>query len=978
MPAPKLLNKAGQCLLVPLAILFFALANPAAVSADGPISYWKLDETGGNTFIDSAGTQNGGCATACPSPTNDGQINGGQVFSNTAGINVPASGAYDWGSNDSFSIEVWVKGMPGQTCATTDQIIVGRTDPDNRPRWSLGCSASTGQAIFQLTDSDGISATLESTKTITTGVWHHLVGVRDSGSTTTRLYVDGVEADSTNTAYAGGFYSAEALDIGHLSSTAHFDGVIDEVALHAEALSQTTIVTHYYLSREYANVCAAGDIAIMPLGDSNTRGSGGDGTFPRKGYRKPLYLSLTGGGFDVDFVGNESEGGGDFDSEHQGISGVTAVIVAANVHNWLLNNPADVVLLHIGTNDLNVYTPTIAVKHVSDILDEIDRFSVSTTVVLARIINRAAYDPNTSQFNQELADMSSGRIANGDKIVVVDQESALSYPGDLFDNLHPNATGYDKMADVWLAALDDFLPLCALHAPAISSTPITTATVGALYSYDVEATGSPVPTYTLAAGPAGMSIDETTGLIEWTPSMSGLVQVEVAAVNSEGSDQQNFTVKVGEALSCPAEMKAYRTLDEANGPVYADFYDGHDGTCIGSCPTSTIGKVNGGQSFNGSDTRIDVPAHPDFNWGANDSFSLELWMKGNTGTCANTSEVMIGRDDPSGTQWWLGCSKTIASPKFQLRDNLGFGPAVEGPAAINDGNWHHLVAVRDAGSALNRLYVDGTEVASVTHTYTESFSSTTAALNIGWFNHRSTPGFYYEGVLDEIATYNRALSRVEIQQHYSQGLAGQNFCEALETPAISSTPVTTATAGIPYSYDVEATGYPAPSYALITSTVGMTIEASTGVISWTPAMTGSYEVGVQASNVAGSDTQTFLVTVEGGDSEGGEPYVPTNPTPVNGAIGVSINPTLTWSGGHSTSRVVTYTVAFGTNSTPAIVATTAVTSYTPPSLQEDTRYYWFITATDGVTQTVGSTWSFTTEVNSVFPTSGIYLPIVAK
>jgi hypothetical protein len=158
----------------------------------------------------------------------------------------------------------------------------------------------------------------------------------------------------------------------------------------------------------------------------------------------------------------------------------------------------------------------------------------------------------------------------------------------------------------------------------------------------------------------------------------------------------------------------------------------------------------------------------------------------------------------------------------------------------------------------------------------------------------------------------------------------------------------------------------------------MTIEASTGVISWTPAMTGSYEVGVQASNVAGSDTQTFLVTVEGGDSEGGEPYVPTNPTPVNGAIGVSINPTLTWSGGHSTSRVVTYTVAFGTNSTPAIVATTAVTSYTPPSLQEDTRYYWFITATDGVTQTVGSTWSFTTEVNSVFPTSGIYLPIVAK
>ena len=42
----------------------------------------------------------------------------------------------------------------------------------------------------------------------------------------------------------------------------------------------------------------------------------------------------------------------------------------------------------------------------------------------------------------------------GDNIVIVDQQGAL-VPGDMFDNLHPTQTGYEKMADGWFADLTD-------------------------------------------------------------------------------------------------------------------------------------------------------------------------------------------------------------------------------------------------------------------------------------------------------------------------------------------------------------------------------------------------------------------------------------------------------------------------------------------------------------------------------------------
>jgi hypothetical protein len=87
-------------------------------------------------------------------------------------------------------------------------------------------------------------------------------------------------------------------------------------------------------------------------------------------------------------------------------------------------------------------------------------------------------------------------------------------------------------------------------APSLTSTPVTTATVGVAYSYDVNASdpdAGDTIAFSLVTSPAGMSIDGTTGVISWTPAAA---QVPSQNVTVRATDQgglfasQSFTVTV--------------------------------------------------------------------------------------------------------------------------------------------------------------------------------------------------------------------------------------------------------------------------------------------------------------------------------------------------------------------------------------------------------------------------------------------------
>ncbi|UCG12260.1 MAG: hypothetical protein JSU72_17455, partial [Deltaproteobacteria bacterium] len=368
--------------------------------------------------------------------------------------------------------------------------------------------------------------------------------------------------------------SSAPVNIGwlNLKHGFHFDGTLDEVAVYNRVLSEAEIRNHYYLPRGYCDTCTA-PVKIMPLGDSITVGrkSGVDPDDPAYyvSYRKNLWDSLSDAGYRVDFVGGESNGEAyaneGFDPDHEGHPGWTDNDMDDYVFGWLETSQPDIVLLHIGTNGLDEDP-----KNVNKILNEIDRYSEDITVLLARIINRENYvcpdDSETTTFNDNVEAMAQQRINAGDKIIIVDIEcgAGIDYrqapDGDMWDALHPYATGYTKMAAAWFDSLVGFLPVCtppAQAAPSITSVPVTEAHVGQPYTYDVLATGYPPPTFALTLAPTGMTIDPDTGLIEWTPAagQEGSHPIEVEALNSEGSDSQSFAVTVDAGNTVPTAQE---------------------------------------------------------------------------------------------------------------------------------------------------------------------------------------------------------------------------------------------------------------------------------------------------------------------------------------------------------------------------------------------------------------------------------------
>ena len=213
---------------------------------------------------------------------------------------------------------------------------------------------------------------------------------------------------------------------------------------------------------------------IMPLGASNTLGWGSTGEV---GYRRPLYQLLIGAGYSVDFVGSQTDGyPADFDRNHEGHPGWRADQIRDNVTGWLNSTPADIILLHIGTNDITEgQGATGTAAEIGQILDRIDdweRVNNEVWVVLARITNRGdSLSGETTTLNGLIQNLADTRIAAGDRIIVVNMESALTYPDDLSDVVHPNDIGYGKMAAAWFAALEGLIS--SLPHPDTTPDPFT-------------------------------------------------------------------------------------------------------------------------------------------------------------------------------------------------------------------------------------------------------------------------------------------------------------------------------------------------------------------------------------------------------------------------------------------------------------------------------------------------------------------------
>src|SRR3990172_4672152 len=91
----------------------------------------------------------------------------------------------------------------------------------------------------------------------------------------------------------------------------------------------------------------------------------------------------------------------------------------------------------------------------------------------------------------------------------------------------------------------------ANRPPVFTSIPLVAAEVNTAYGYDAQASdadGDPL-TFSLASGPAGMTVDASSGLVAWTPTGDQLGTQNVVLQVSDGrggTATQSFTILLGQ------------------------------------------------------------------------------------------------------------------------------------------------------------------------------------------------------------------------------------------------------------------------------------------------------------------------------------------------------------------------------------------------------------------------------------------------
>ncbi|KAL8772318.1 MAG: hypothetical protein Q9209_002530 [Squamulea sp. 1 TL-2023] len=200
-----------------------------------------------------------------------------------------------------------------------------------------------------------------------------------------------------------------------------------------------------------ANIGNGIEVRIYPLGDSITTGDQSSGG---NGYRIGLQKALAGS--KVSFVGSKFNGNMQ-DGWNEGWAGFNISQIAEKAKLSQLWMDPNIILIHAGTNDLNVVPPVDprnALDRLGALIDQVVADGPSSVILVAQIIHikDAKADAQIQAYNNAIPGIVQKRANAGHKVMVVDMRGVMS--ADLGkDGFHPIDAGYQKMADVWFRGI---------------------------------------------------------------------------------------------------------------------------------------------------------------------------------------------------------------------------------------------------------------------------------------------------------------------------------------------------------------------------------------------------------------------------------------------------------------------------------------------------------------------------------------------
>jgi hypothetical protein len=181
----------------------------------------------------------------------------------------------------------------------------------------------------------------------------------------------------------------------------------------------------------------------------------------------------------------------------------------------------------------------------------------------------------------------------------------------------------------------------------------------------------------------------------------------------------------------------------------------------GSGPSWTTGQVGGALNFDGVDDYVIIPASSTLDLGS--PLAIELWFNAFDYPTAGDYDCLIFIETNSGGYhrgiWGHSSGKLYFQPGGSYATWLS-----DIEYSLNQ--WTHIATniYQQGSSIIQEIYING--ALATTHTYPSSTMwSNAGPYRIGADNM----GRYFDGMIDEVAIWNRVLSLDEIQQHYNNG-----------------------------------------------------------------------------------------------------------------------------------------------------------------------------------------------------------------
>jgi hypothetical protein len=390
-------------------------------------------------------------------------------------------------------------------------------------------------------------------------------------------------------------------------------------------------------------------------------------------------------------------------------------------------------------------------------------------------------------------------------------------------------------------------------------------------------------------------------------------------------------------------------FDEGSGTVAKDSSGhGHDGTLNGD-PKWVGGPLGGALDFDGTNDFVEIPDGPGLS--ITGAITIAAWTNMRTTSSGEMAIVSKGgwaandlpyelTEERGGVIFW------------QFYNDAGRDSC--SPNSPSAGEWHHITATYDG--KVFKCYIDG--VLAQEWAYAGAMPKNTASVTIG---RRSRGGTFFNGMIDDVRLYDRALTAGQINVVLAGGAPVYGKAEN-PSPADGARAVT-----------MPLLQWGAGENALFHSVyIGTSPELTeANLVSSRQMLTMLYYVqGLQPGTTyywRVDEIEKDGVTVHVGDvwSFVAQALTAYYPNPADGAVDAAPAPMLTWLPGQAVTK---HHVYFGDSSDAvqqgsADVDKGEVTdpTFTPGALESLMTYYWRVdeTVAGGAVKT-GPVWSFTT------------------